>query len=128
MKKNNKVKRIINLFFYNFFIFLIKFYQKIISPALPARCRYYPTCSEYGRQALKWHGTWRGSRLLLNRVSRCHPWGGHGVDFVPLPLYRYNYQYVSKASIFADHNHAQGYACVYRDTTSYVSRLNMMLG
>ncbi|PNK60764.1 membrane protein insertion efficiency factor YidD [Psychrobacter sp. FDAARGOS_221] len=70
-------------------LLIIKGYQNFISPVLPARCRYYPTCSEYGKQAIQWHGAGRGGLLTLKRVCRCHPLGGHGIDFVPLPLYRY---------------------------------------
>lgn len=69
----------------------IKGYQNGISPLLPARCRYYPTCSQYGLQAVAWHGSVKGGWLLAKRISRCHPLGGHGIDFVPLPLYRFEF-------------------------------------
>lgn len=72
-------------------LILIKLYQKLISPLLPARCRYYPTCSEYGKQAVLWHGGFKGGRLLVWRLLRCQPWGGHGVDFVPLPMQKYHF-------------------------------------
>ena len=111
-------------FFYNIIYCFIIFYQKIISPILPARCRYYPTCSTYGKQALAWHGVRSGSWLLLKRLSRCHPLGGHGIDFVPLPLASYHYQYVSATILAAIR--AQG-IYVYRDSKSYVSRLNHMM-
>jgi len=65
------------------FIFLIKAYQKIISPWLPARCRYTPTCSQYGIEAFKKYGPIKGFWLTLKRVVRCNPWGGHGHDPVP---------------------------------------------
>ncbi|HCH26393.1 MULTISPECIES: membrane protein insertion efficiency factor YidD [Psychrobacter] len=113
--------KIANSVFYNFIYCFIVFYQKIISPIIPARCRYYPTCSNYGKQALAWHGGWSGSWLLLKRLSRCHPLGGQGVDFVPLPLSSYHYQYLSPAR-----HTAQG-LYVFRDTTSYVSRLNHLM-
>lgn len=109
--------KIINKFFYKIFIVIIGFYQKVISPILPARCRYYPTCSNYGRQALQWHGVWAGSWLLLKRIGRCHPLGGHGIDFVPLPLATYHYHLLSLP--------AQDYGYgVYRDRISYSARLN----
>ena len=76
------------------FLAIISFYQKGISPLIPARCRYYPTCSCYGQQAIRWHGAWWGGWLAIKRIVRCHPFGGHGIDFVPLPLYRYHYHYV----------------------------------
>jgi len=65
------------------FIALIKLYQWIISPAIGPRCRFTPTCSEYAVEALKKHGLIKGSWLVIKRVSRCHPWGGHGYDPVP---------------------------------------------
>ena len=120
----NFLLKIINKIFYNLFYCFIKFYQKIISPILPARCRYYPTCSNYGKQALAWHGVWSGSWLLLKRIGRCHPLGGHGIDFVPLPLSTYYYQCLAPIAL-ADVR-GQG-LYVFRDTTSYVSRLNHMM-
>lgn len=75
-------------------LMVIRFYRRIISPIIPARCRYYPTCSEYGVTAIKWHGGRRGGMLTIKRIARCHPLGGHGIDFVPLPLYQYQYTFV----------------------------------
>ncbi|MCK9481283.1 MAG: membrane protein insertion efficiency factor YidD [Bacteroidia bacterium] len=65
------------------FIWLIRVYQLAISPLLPNSCRFTPTCSEYGIQAFKKHGIIKGGLLTLKRISRCHPWGGHGHDPVP---------------------------------------------
>ena len=65
------------------FIFLIRIYKLVISPMLPARCRYTPTCSEYGLKAIQKHGPLKGSWLTLKRIGSCHPWGGHGHDPVP---------------------------------------------
>jgi putative membrane protein insertion efficiency factor len=65
------------------FIFLIKLYQRIISPWLGPSCRYTPTCSEYGVQALKKYGAVKGLWLTVKRIARCHPWGGQGADPVP---------------------------------------------
>lgn len=64
---------------------LIRGYQLLLSPLLGGNCRYHPTCSAYAREALLGHGLWRGGRLALRRISRCHPWGGHGHDPVPAP-------------------------------------------
>lgn len=114
----------INNLFYKMIFCLIIFYQKVISPILPARCRYYPTCSNYGKQALAWHGVRAGSWLLLKRVGRCHPLGGHGIDFVPLPLSSYHYQYVPFIALASVK--AQG-LYVFRDSKGYVSRLNHMM-
>lgn len=116
-----KINNILHGLFYSFIIF----YQKIVSPILPARCRYYPTCSNYGKQALAWHGVRAGSWLLLKRISRCHPLGGHGIDFVPLPLSSYHYQYVPSIEL-ATSVKARG-LYVFRDDKSYVSRLNHMM-
>ncbi|PKH81419.1 membrane protein insertion efficiency factor YidD [Psychrobacter sp. 4Bb] len=110
--------------FYNIAFNLIVFYQKIVSPIIPARCRYYPTCSNYGKQALTWHGARKGGWLLLKRLSRCHPLGGHGIDFVPLPLASYSYQYISFSDVLNINLQGLG---VYRDITSYVSQLNYLM-
>jgi putative membrane protein insertion efficiency factor len=65
------------------FIVLIKLYQWIISPWLGSKCRYTPTCSHYGIEALKKYGPVKGLWLTAKRIVRCHPWGGHGYDPVP---------------------------------------------
>jgi putative membrane protein insertion efficiency factor len=65
------------------FIAPIKLYQLIISPWLGPSCRYTPTCSQYGIEALKKHGPLKGLWLTLKRVVSCNPWGGHGHDPVP---------------------------------------------
>jgi putative membrane protein insertion efficiency factor len=65
------------------FIFLIRIYQWFISPLLGNKCRYTPTCSQYGVEALKKHGIFKGGYLTLKRFLSCHPWGGHGHDPVP---------------------------------------------
>lgn len=61
----------------------IRAYQLLLAPVLPAGCRYFPSCSEYAREAIAAHGPLAGGRLALARVLRCHPWGGSGVDPVP---------------------------------------------
>lgn len=65
------------------FIFLIRGYQILISPLLPATCRYSPTCSAYSLEALQKHGIFKGGWLALKRIGSCHPWGGSGYDPVP---------------------------------------------
>ena len=62
---------------------LVRLYQYTISPLLPGGCRYTPTCSQYGVDALRRHGALRGGWLTLKRFLSCHPWGGHGYDPVP---------------------------------------------
>lgn len=69
--------------FKHFFILLVKIYQAVISPLLPASCRYTPTCSVYAIKALEIHGPFKGGWMALKRISSCHPWGGHGYDPVP---------------------------------------------
>lgn len=58
----------------------IRFYQRVISPALPARCKYYPSCSEYAVQAVRSYGIARGLVLAAWRLLRCNPWSHGGVD------------------------------------------------
>ena len=62
------------------FLFLIKVYQTLISPIMPATCRYQPTCSQYAKEALQRHGLLRGGWLAIKRIFSCHPWGGSGYD------------------------------------------------
>ena len=64
-------------------IFMIRFYQKHISPALPSCCRYMPTCSQYAIEAIEKRGVFVGIFLAVRRLLRCHPWGGSGFDPVP---------------------------------------------
>lgn len=66
-----------------FLVFLVRIYQRVLSPLLPPSCRYTPTCSQYAVEALKKHGPWRGLKLAVRRFLRCHPWGGSGYDPVP---------------------------------------------
>ena len=61
---------------------LILWYQAL-TRGRPSPCRYWPTCSSYALEALEVHGAFRGGWLTLRRISRCHPWGGTGVDPVP---------------------------------------------
>lgn len=64
-------------------IALIRAYQRGLSPFLGPSCRYLPTCSEYAATAIARHGLWRGGRLSLQRILRCHPWAAGGYDPVP---------------------------------------------
>jgi putative membrane protein insertion efficiency factor len=65
------------------FIGLIKLYQLILSPWLGPSCRFTPTCSQYGLEAFKKYGVFKGFWLTAKRIAKCHPWGGHGYDPVP---------------------------------------------
>jgi len=64
-------------------LLLIRGYQKLISPVLPAACRYHPSCSQYAFEAVRIHGPIRGPWLALRRLLRCHPWAPGGPDPVP---------------------------------------------
>jgi putative membrane protein insertion efficiency factor len=58
-------------------------YQRAISPLLGPNCRYYPSCSQYAKEAVLKYGVRRGVALAAWRVVRCNPWNPGGVDFVP---------------------------------------------
>lgn len=73
------MRRVINAIF----IFPVRIYQWVISPILPASCRYHPTCSTYMIIAIQQWGPLKGGWLGLKRMLSCHPWGGTGHDPVP---------------------------------------------
>lgn len=62
---------------------VIRFYQTAISPLSPPRCRFHPSCSHYGAEAIERYGAGRGSWLLVRRLLRCHPFCRGGWDPVP---------------------------------------------
>ena len=62
---------------------LLRAYKILISPLFTGCCRFYPSCADYAREAVEVHGTGRGLWLGARRLSRCHPFGRHGVDPVP---------------------------------------------
>lgn len=65
-------------------LLLIRFYQRCISPFLPRRCRFYPTCSAYAYEAIAKYGAAKGGLLALKRLLRCHPFN-HGSSYDPVP-------------------------------------------
>ncbi len=75
--------QIINKIIGKFFILLIRFYQRGISPFTPGACRYSPTCSQYSVEAIKKYGAFKGGWLAIKRIASCNPWGGSGYDPVP---------------------------------------------
>ncbi|AGX05944.1 MULTISPECIES: membrane protein insertion efficiency factor YidD [Bacillaceae] len=62
---------------------LIRFYQIAISPLKPPSCRFYPTCSHYGLEAVKRFGPFKGGWLAVRRITKCHPFHPGGFDPVP---------------------------------------------
>ncbi len=75
--------KIIVKFLKKFFIGIVYLYKLLISPAIPARCRFLPTCSDYAIEAIEKRGVFAGIILTAKRIARCHPFGGHGIDNVP---------------------------------------------
>ncbi len=63
----------------------VRVYQKVLSPAMGGNCRYYPSCSEYGYDAIRLHGAGRGSLMAVKRIGRCQPFHEGGYDPVPEP-------------------------------------------
>lgn len=62
---------------------VIVVYQKTLSPFLGPNCRFYPSCSQYAKEAVLKHGVVRGVSLGIRRIVRCNPWNPGGVDLVP---------------------------------------------
>ncbi|WP_199118533.1 membrane protein insertion efficiency factor YidD [Pedobacter sp. ASV28] len=75
--------KLIKILFSWLFLWLIRLYQLLLSPLLGASCRFTPTCSQYGIEAIKKHGPFKGGWLTVKRIASCHPWGRHGHDPVP---------------------------------------------
>ncbi len=59
---------------------MIRLYQWMISPWLGPKCRFVPSCSQYAIEAFRKYGLFKGGWMAIRRISRCHPWGGHGHD------------------------------------------------
>mgnify|MGYP002514872044 CR=1 FL=1 len=66
-------------------IAIIRWYQRYISPYTPPSCRFKPTCSHYGIEAIRLHGAFKGSFMTLWRILRCNPFCKGGFDPVPMP-------------------------------------------
>ncbi|MEA3320746.1 MAG: membrane protein insertion efficiency factor YidD [Bacillota bacterium] len=65
------------------FLSIIRFYRKFISPLTPPTCRFYPTCSQYGMEAIGRFGAIKGGWLTIKRILKCHPFHPGGIDHVP---------------------------------------------
>jgi hypothetical protein len=64
-------------------LLLLRGYKLLLSPFYTGSCRYVPSCSEYAALAIREHGAVKGAWLAAKRLSRCHPYGGSGIDAVP---------------------------------------------
>jgi hypothetical protein len=62
---------------------MIRMYQETISKVTPKACRFQPTCSQYGYEAISKYGLWKGGRMTFFRICRCNPWTPCGYDPVP---------------------------------------------
>jgi len=65
----------------------LRVYQYLLRPMLGANCRFYPSCSDYAREAINRHGALGGTWLAARRLSRCHPWHPGGHDPVPKSIH-----------------------------------------
>lgn len=83
MRWLSKIGEVFSYLLKKLFLLIIRFYQIFISPLLGANCRYTPTCSQYGMQAISKYGPFKGGWLAIKRIASCNPWGGHGHDPVP---------------------------------------------
>ncbi len=77
------VKYLVKIPLQYLFVAIIRAYQLFISPWLGANCRYTPTCSQYGKEAILKYGPFKGGWMTVKRIASCNPWGGHGHDPVP---------------------------------------------
>jgi len=75
--------RLVSDLFKTLFLGAIYVYRHTLSWALGGQCRYEPTCSAYGLEAIKEWGPWRGGWMTVRRICRCHPWVKGGYDPVP---------------------------------------------
>ncbi len=78
------LKKFVRKFTYrNFFLFVLSFYQIVFSVHFGGACRFLPSCSLYAKQALLTYSVKKALFLIIKRVSRCHFWGGYGIDSIP---------------------------------------------
>ena len=80
MKKNYSILKEINRYISKLLIYLVRFYQKFISPLKGPTCRFYPTCSQYSIEAIKKYGALKGIYLTMRRLLKCHPFHTGGYD------------------------------------------------
>ena len=80
MKKKYYILKEINRYLSKLLIFLVRFYQKFISPLKGPTCRFYPTCSQYSIEAIRKYGALKGIYLTIRRLLKCHPFHSGGYD------------------------------------------------
>ena len=83
MKQLMSIKLFVLNLFKLLFINLIKIYQRFISPFFPSSCKFSPTCSKYGIEAINKHGAIKGLILTVKRILKCNPWSKGGYDPIP---------------------------------------------
>tara|TARA_Y100000768_G_scaffold342835_1_gene288151 strand:+ start:1082 stop:1321 length:240 start_codon:yes stop_codon:yes gene_type:complete len=77
------IKLLISNLFKLLFINLIKIYQRFVSPFFPSSCKFSPSCSKYGIEAISKYGFLKGSVLTIKRILKCNPWSKGGYDPIP---------------------------------------------
>lgn len=83
MKQLMSIKLFVLNLFKLLFINLIKIYQRFISPFFPSSCKFSPSCSKYGIEAINKHGAIKGLVLTVKRILKCNPWSKGGYDPIP---------------------------------------------
>jgi putative membrane protein insertion efficiency factor len=80
LKKNYSILKEINRYVSKLLIYLVRFYQRFISPLKGPTCRFYPTCSQYSIEAIRKYGALKGIYLTIRRLLKCHPFHSGGYD------------------------------------------------
>ena len=80
MKKKYYLLKELNIYLSKLLIYLVRFYQKYISPLKGPTCRFYPTCSQYSIEAIRKYGALKGIYLTIRRLLKCHPFHQGGYD------------------------------------------------
>ena len=83
MKQLMSIKLFVLNLFKLLFINLIKIYQRFISPFFPSSCKFSPSCSKYGIEAINKYGVLKGSVITIKRILKCNPWSKGGYDPIP---------------------------------------------
>jgi len=80
LKKKYYLLKELNRYLSKLLIYLVRFYQKYISPLKGPTCRFYPTCSQYSIEAIRKYGALKGIYLTIRRLLKCHPFHAGGYD------------------------------------------------